>query len=147
VHVHAATQPTFTRYVLDLPEQIAVVAERSDKVLTLTFEAPLKFDLGEVLAALPATVSAIEPQTREQSASLRFSFSEKVEVRNFRDDNGYVVDVVDPNAKPAQNAAVLPLPQSPSPPPAPAAVAPEPAKPATAAPANPLAQPAAQVAP
>ena len=176
VHVHVATQPTFTRYVLDVPEQVAVAVERGDKAVTLTFEAPVKFDLGEAVTALPATVSAIEPQTHEQTASLRFSLAGKTEVRTFRDDSGYVVDVVDPNAKPAQNAATLALPQdahpapaaaaaapSAAPPakpvqgaqpnqqsaakPAPAAPAPEPAKPAAAAPAQPVDKPATQAVP
>ena len=177
VHVHVATQPTFTRFVLDVPEQIAVAVERGDQALTLTFEAPLKFELGEVVAALPATVSAIEPRVHDRSASLRFSLAGKPEVRTFRDDKGYVVDVVDPNAKPAPNAAALVLPQAVQPAPASAAPAPSPAtaekpmraappaqpdqqsvakpapaarapeQPAAAAPAQPVDKPAAQAAP
>jgi hypothetical protein len=138
VRVHIATQPTFTRYVFDVPEQIKVDAARADKALTLTFDAPVKFDLGEAVATLPATVTAIEPQTNEQSASLRFGFADTVEVRTFRDDNGYVVDVVNPDAKPAPNAIVLNLPQAapppPSPPPAPGAPAPKVAQPASPVP-------------
>src|SRR6185437_271006 len=147
VHVHVATQPTFTRYVLDVPEQVAVAVERGDKAVTLTFEAPVKFDLGEAVTALPATVSAIEPQTHEQTASLRFSLAGKTEVRTFRDDSGYVVDVVDPNAKPGQNAATIALPQDARPAPAAAAPAPETAKSAAAAPAQPVDKPAAQAVP
>ncbi len=151
VHVHVATQPTFTRYVFDVPEQIAVAVERGDQVLTLTFEAPLKFDLGDAVAALPATVNAIEPQTREQSSSLRFRLAAKVDVRTFRDDKGYVVDVVDPNAKPAPNPAALILPQGPLPQPAapaPAAAAVPAEKPVQAAPAaQPDQQSAAKSAP
>src|ERR1051326_45353 len=149
VHVHVATQPTFTRYVLDVPEQIAVAVERGDQALTLTFEAPLKFDLGDAVTALPATVSAIEPQARDQSTALRFSLAGKPEVRTFRDDKGYVVDVVDPNAKPAQKPAALVLPQGALPQPAAPAPAPAPAeKPAQAAPpAQPDQQSAAKPAP
>lgn len=172
VHMHVATQPTFTRYVFDVPEQIKVAAKRADKALTLTFDAPLKFELGDAVAALPATVSAIEPQTQEQSASLHFSFTDDVQVRTFRDNGSYVVDVVDPNAKPAQNSAVLPLPPgalapesvappanpaqpaAPGPPdqqsmakPPDAAAAATPAKPAGAPPAPPPVKPAAQLKP
>src|SRR6185312_15282273 len=112
------------------PVHVAVAVERGDKAVTLTFEAPVKFDLGEAVTALPATVSAIEPQTHEQTASLRFSLAGKTEVRTFRDDSGYVVDVVDPNAKPGQNAATLALPQDAHPAPAAAAPAPSAAPPA-----------------
>jgi hypothetical protein len=174
VHMHVATQPTFTRYVLDVPEQVKVAAKRADKALTVTFDAPLKFDLGDAVAALPATVSAIEPQTHEQSAALHFSFTDQLQVRTFRDHDGYVVDVVNPNAKPAENSAVLIMPpvalpspgsaapavnaaqpgpvaapdhQSAAKPPAAAAAA-VPPKPAAAAPASPPpAKPAAQLKP
>jgi len=173
VRMHVATQPTFTRYVFDVPEQIKVAAKRADKALTLTFDAPLKFDLGDAVAALPATVSAIEPQTQEQSASLHFRFTDDVQVRTFRDNGSYVVDVVDPNAKPAQNSAVLPVlpgalaapesvapPANPAQPAAPgrpdkqsvakppaAAAAASPAKPAGATPVPPPAKAAAQLKP
>ncbi len=134
VRMHVATQPTFTRYVFDVPEQIKVVAQRADKALTLTFDAPLRFDLGDAAAALPATVRTIEPQTQEQSASLRFSFAENVQVRTFRDNSGYVVDVVDPDVKPAQNSVVLTMPPHALPPPASATPPANPALPAQPAP-------------
>jgi tetratricopeptide (TPR) repeat protein len=172
VRLHVATQPTFTRYIFDVPEQVTVAAQRADKALTLTFDAPLRFDLGDAMATLPATVYAIEPQTQAQSGSLHFAFTAEVQVRTFRDHSGYVVDVVDPNAKPAQNSAILTLPPGTLPPPASAppaanpaqpvqpaapdqqsatkppaaAAAAEPAKPAVAAPPPP-AKPAAQLAP
>jgi hypothetical protein len=170
VHMHVATQPTFTRYVLDVPEQVKVAAKRADKALTLSFDVPLKFDLGDAVAALPATVSAIEPQLHEQSATLHFSFTDQVQVRTFRDHDGYVVDVVNPNAKPAENSAVLtvpplPLPAAPAvnaaqpgPPPTPdhqsaakppvaAAIAATPKAVAAAPAAAPPAKPAAQLKP
>jgi hypothetical protein len=143
VRVHVATQPTFTRYVFDVPEQVKVVAQRADKALTLAFDAPLRFDLGDAAAALPATVRAIEPQTDEQSAVLHFNFAQNVQVRAFRDDSGYVVDVVDPDAKSAQNSAVLTLPPGAPPPLASPAPAAKPAQPAAPA----LAKPAAQLKP
>ena len=54
VHVRVATQPTFTRYAFEIPGQISVGSDRAKDRFTLTFDAPLKFDLGDVNAALPS---------------------------------------------------------------------------------------------
>jgi len=99
IRVHVATEPTFTRYVFDIPKQIAVSSRRAANGLTLTFNAPVKFDLGDVLAALPPTVGAVNAQVGDASATVKFDFLTKVDVRSFRDENGYALDVVDPNAK------------------------------------------------
>jgi hypothetical protein len=98
VRVHVATQPTFTRYVFDIPDQTAVSADRASERLTLTFDAPLTFDLTDVEAALPAAVAAINSEVEQDSALVRFSFLTKVDVRTFRDGKGYVVDVVNADA-------------------------------------------------
>jgi tetratricopeptide (TPR) repeat protein len=99
VRVHVATQPTFARYVFDIPTQISVSSHREVNGLTLTFDAPLNFDLGDVLTALPPTVGAIKTQIKDGAAAVRFDFAAKVDVRSFRDETGYSVDIVDPNAK------------------------------------------------
>ena len=98
VRVHVATQPTFTRYVFDIPDQTAVSADRASERLTLTFDAPLTFDLTDVAAALPAAVAAINSEVEQDSALVRFSFLAKVDVRTFQDGKGYVVDVVNADA-------------------------------------------------
>ena len=43
VRVHVATQPTFTRYVFDIPGQTAVSADRAKDRLILNFDAPIDF--------------------------------------------------------------------------------------------------------
>ena len=101
MRVHVANQPTFTRYVFDVPDQTAVSADRASERLTLTFDAPLPFDLTDAEAALPPTVAAINAEVEQDSALVRFSFLTKVDVRTFRDGKGYVVDVVNPDVAPA----------------------------------------------
>ncbi len=44
VRVRVAHQPTFMRYVFDVPEHTSVAADRADDRLTLTFDAPITFD-------------------------------------------------------------------------------------------------------
>ncbi len=94
VRVHAAVQPTFVRYVFDVPDQTGVSADRTKERLTLTFDAPIPFDLADAEAALPTAVAAINTEVEQDSALVRFSFLTKVDVRTFRDGNAYVVDIV-----------------------------------------------------
>jgi len=93
VRVRVGLQPTFTRYTFGLPALIAVSVERNDDKMTMTFEAPLRFDLADVRAALPPTVAAVDVQSRGDSASVQFDFVGKVDIRTFREDNNFIVDV------------------------------------------------------
>jgi hypothetical protein len=99
--VHVASLPTFTRYVFDVPDQTSVSADRVNERLTLTFDAPMVFDLADAMVALPPAVAGINAEVEQDSALVRFSFMTKVDVRTFRDGKGYVVDVVNGDAAPA----------------------------------------------
>ena len=111
MRVHVATQPTFTRYVFDVPKNTTVSADRAKEKLTLGFDAPIKFDLADAQAALPKTVNAIDSELKDASTSVSFDLAGKVDVRTFRDDKGYVVDVVNADNKIEQPSAVLPAPE------------------------------------
>jgi len=101
VHVRVARQPTFMRYVFDVPEQTSVAADHAKDRLILTFDTPVTFDLADAVAALPPAIAALTAEVEEHSALVRFSFLAKVDVRTFREDKGYVVDVVGADTKPA----------------------------------------------
>ncbi|MEX2035048.1 MAG: tetratricopeptide repeat protein, partial [Xanthobacteraceae bacterium] len=60
VRVRVASQPTFTRYIFELPEFTAVTAERGKDKLKLSFAGSLRFDLAEAKLALPKAVDAID---------------------------------------------------------------------------------------
>lgn len=94
VRVHVADQPTFTRYVFDIPGQTSVSADRGKDRLTLSFDAPFVFDLGEAEAALPPAVASIHAEAEQDTTLVRFGFLTSVDLRTFRDGNSYVVDVV-----------------------------------------------------
>jgi tetratricopeptide (TPR) repeat protein len=104
VRVRVGMQPTFTRYTFALPGLVAVSTNRGDDQMTFTFEAPLKFDLADVQAALPPTIAAIEAQSGTDAITVRFDFVGKVDVRTFREDTNYVIDVL-PIASRAEAAA------------------------------------------
>ena len=61
-------------------------------------------------ATLPPTIESIETVSDEQTASVSFAFIGKVDVRTFREDNNYVVDVMAIDAQ-AETAAEL-IPQA-----------------------------------
>jgi hypothetical protein len=93
IRVRVASQPTFTRYVFDLPELIAVAASSTKDKLTLTFDAVLKFDLADAQATLPRAVGAIDSALDREAVLVRFTFADKVDVRTFREGLSYIVDV------------------------------------------------------
>jgi tetratricopeptide (TPR) repeat protein len=92
--VRVAHQPTFSRYVFELPELMAVSAERSQDKVKLVFDGMVKFDLGSAKATLPPTIESIETASDGEAASVTFGFIGKVDIRSFREDNNYVFDVM-----------------------------------------------------
>lgn len=107
--VRVATQPTFTRYVFELPDVIPVTSDRGADDVTLVFAARVKFDFGEIKASLPATVKAIESFDQNDTVSVRFALTGKADVRMFREDRNYVVDI---GASDAKEAVAAPPPAS-----------------------------------
>jgi tetratricopeptide (TPR) repeat protein len=93
IRLRVASLPTFTRYTFDLPGLVAVTTSRDRDKLTLVFDAPLKFDLADARAALPPTVATVEGEAGDTSATVRFSLAGKVDVRTFREDLAFVLDV------------------------------------------------------
>ncbi|MGH6979638.1 MAG: hypothetical protein ACREFC_00375, partial [Stellaceae bacterium] len=115
VTVRVASQPTFTRYVFDIPDRTTVAVDRAKDRLTLSFDTPIVFDLTDAMAALPPTVAAINTELEQDSSLVHFGFLSKVDLRTFRDGKAYVVDVVDAaedkadkRAKAARQSAAFP---------------------------------------
>jgi tetratricopeptide (TPR) repeat protein len=93
IRVRVVVQPRFTRYVFDLPALTIIDADNKKDMLTLTFDGALRFDLADAVATLPAAIKSIEGDSDHDSATVRFAFAGNVDVRTFREDNSYVVDV------------------------------------------------------
>ncbi|RAI39311.1 hypothetical protein CH341_26135, partial [Rhodoplanes roseus] len=116
--VRVSHQPTFSRYVFDLPDLIPVATSREKDALVLTFDAPLKFDLADAKGAPPPMVAGVDTEMRDQATTVRFGFIGNVDVRTFREDSSFVVDVgaveatkrrseSDPAGRAAELAALL----------------------------------------
>jgi tetratricopeptide (TPR) repeat protein len=118
--VRVAHQPNFTRYVFELPELVTVISERTGEKLNVQLDAPLKFDLADAKATLPATIERIDAETSEQTTTVKFTFVGKVDIRSFREDNSYVIDVAAINPAYKRADAGSPSRPEPAPPSGPA---------------------------
>lgn len=98
IRVRVGTQPTFTRYVMELPERIPVGSDVVGGKLRLRFDAPWKFDLGDALTMLPPAVGGIEARLDGEAAILEFQLIGNPETRTFREDDNFVVDIQPRNA-------------------------------------------------
>src|SRR5581483_598504 len=99
IRVRVASQPTFTRYVFDLPEGANVVPEQGEGKFTLSFDRPVKWDLADALSALPQTLTGIEAKTDKDEGTVTFLLSGTPQVRSFQEDRSLVVDVSHDGAK------------------------------------------------
>ena len=93
IRVRVAAQPTFIRYVFELPDVANVVPDTSEGKLTLNFDQPIKWDLADANAALPATLKSVETETDYDSTTVTFTLNGKPSVRTFREDRSIMVDV------------------------------------------------------
>jgi tetratricopeptide (TPR) repeat protein len=93
VRVKVASQPTFTRYVFDLPADVHVSSQRGDGTLTLDFDRPVPWDLADAVAALPPTLQSIRTATTAASASVTFRLKGMPSVRTFEDGGSFVTDI------------------------------------------------------
>jgi hypothetical protein len=130
VRVRASVQPTFVRFVFELPQGVGVSSSLEDKKLSLVFATPLSFDLSDAKLAAPSNIASIEQKIEGEAATVAFGMIGEVDVHSFREDANYIVDIgFDQAGKPPQ----LAIPASDAKPATP--VATMPAKPAAAKPA------------
>ncbi len=132
--MRASVQPTFVRFVFEMPDGVGVSSVLNDQKLTLSFNAALSFDLADAKLAAPSNVASINQKIDGDSSAVEVALIGDVDVHSFREEKNYIVDVAFQQAeKPpallsAADAAHAPAPA------AAAATAPAPAAPAPAAP-------------
>ena len=100
VRVRVSHQPTFSRYVFELTELVPIATERAKDRLKVIFEESLRFDLADAKALLPPTIEVITSEIGEEQTTVSFGFIGKVDVRTFREDNNYVVDISPASGQP-----------------------------------------------
>ena len=103
MRVRVATQPTFTRYVFELSDVVPVTTDRTKDALIVTFGIPLKFDLTDAKTNMPSVLKGIEGFVDTDASTVRFSFADVADVRTFREDTNYVVDIGAADGKESNN--------------------------------------------
>ena len=132
IRVRASVQPTFVRFVFEMPDGVGVSSVLNEQKLTLVFNANLNFDLADAVVAAPPNVASIKQNADIDQTSVEIALIGDSDVHSFRDEKNYVVDVAfqpDKNkaaATPdASIAQMKPAAQAPAPMPAPVAPAAE----------------------
>jgi tetratricopeptide (TPR) repeat protein len=98
IRVKVGVQPTFVRYIFELPEITNVVPESSPGKLTLNFDQPVRFDLADANATLPQSVERIDSDRDKDSASVVFRLKGKPLVRSYREGRSMVIDIGGPGS-------------------------------------------------
>lgn len=136
IRVRASVQPTFVRFVFEMPDGVGVSSVLNEQKLTLVFNANLNFDLADAVVAAPPNVASIKQKADIDQTSVEIALIGDSDVHSFRDEKNYVVDVAfQPDkskaaATPeASIAQMKPAAQAPAPMPAPAPVTPAVEKP------------------
>ncbi|WOH79374.1 tetratricopeptide repeat protein [Bradyrhizobium sp. BEA-2-5] len=127
VRVRALVQPTFVRFVFEVPDGVSVSSVLNEQKLTLSFNSVLTFDLADAKVAAPPNVASISARADTDTSAVDVSLIGDVDVHSFRDEKNYVVDVAfqqseqqaakpslssllpTPRAKPKGAAAIAPV--------------------------------------
>ncbi|MCK1512026.1 tetratricopeptide repeat protein [Bradyrhizobium sp. 190] len=93
VRVRASVQPTFVRFVFEMPDGVNVSSVLNDQKLTLQFNSVLNFDLADAKVAAPPNVASINQRADVDSSAVDIVLIGEVDVHSFREEKNYVIDV------------------------------------------------------
>lgn len=93
IRVRASVQPTFVRFVFEMPDGVGVSSVLNEQKLTLAFNANLSFDLADAVVAAPPNVASIKQKSDIDQTSIEIALIGDSDVHSFRDDKNYVVDI------------------------------------------------------
>src|SRR4029079_11856300 len=109
VRVRASVQPTFVRFVFEMPDGVNVSSVLNEQKLTLQFNSVLNFDLADAKVAAPPNVASIGQRSDVESSAVDIQLIGEVDVHSFREEKNYVIDVAFQQAdKPAAEQAQAP---------------------------------------
>jgi outer membrane biosynthesis protein TonB len=137
IRVRASVQPTFVRFVFEMPDGVGVSSVLNDQKLSLLFNAALAFDLADAKVAAPANIASINQKIEGETSAVEVKLIGEVDVRSFREEKNYVIDVAfqQPEKPPVLPSPAADASRAPAAAPAPAAPV------ASAKPAEPPASP------
>src|SRR5437763_3260174 len=93
IRVRALMQPTFVRFVFEMPDGVGVSSVLNDQKLTLAFGGALNFDLADARIAAPPNVASINQRVEGDQTAVDIILIGDVDIHSFRDDRNYIIDV------------------------------------------------------
>lgn len=93
IRVRALVQPTFVRFVFEMPDGVGASSIFNDQKLTLSFNALLTFDLADAKIAAPPNIASINQKIEGDSTLVEIAMIGDVDVHSFREDKSYNIDV------------------------------------------------------
>ncbi|MBR0936994.1 tetratricopeptide repeat protein [Bradyrhizobium jicamae] len=93
VRVRALLQPTFVRFVFEVPNGVSVSSVLNEQKLTLSFNTVLAFDLADAKVAAPPNVASITARSDTDTSAVDMTLIGDVDVHSFREEKNYIVDV------------------------------------------------------
>jgi hypothetical protein len=93
IRVRALVQPTFVRFVFEMPDGVGASSVLNDGKLTLQFGGLLSFDLADAKIAAPPNVASINQKVEGDTTQVEIAVVGDVDVHSFREEKNYIVDV------------------------------------------------------
>src|ERR1700690_105556 len=84
IRVRASLQPTFVRFVFEMPDGVGVSSALNDQKLTLLFNTMLTFDLADAKVAAPANIASIGQKIEGDASAVDITLIGDVDVHSFR---------------------------------------------------------------
>jgi tetratricopeptide (TPR) repeat protein len=104
IRVRALVQPTFVRFVFEMPDGVGSSSVLNDQTLTLQFSTLLTFDLADAKIAAPPNIASIDQKIEGDKTWVEIGLIGDVDVHSFREDKNYIIDVAFQQADRAKSA-------------------------------------------
>src|ERR1700733_7414766 len=115
--VRASVQPTFVRFIFEVPDGVGVSSVLNEQKLKLMFNAILVFNLADAKLAAPSNIASINQRTEGDTSVVEVTLIGDVDVHSFREDKNYIIDVAfqqADKASPLADASHAPAPAAPA---------------------------------
>src|SRR5207302_331267 len=93
VRVRASVQPTFVRFVFEMPDGVGASSVLNDQKLTISFNGLLTFDLADAKVAAPSNIASINQKIEGDQSAVEVALIGDVDVHSFREEKNYIIDV------------------------------------------------------
>ena len=93
IRVRASVQPTFVRFVFEVPDGVGVSSVLNEQKLRLLFSGVLVFDLADAKLAAPPNIASINQKVEGETSVVELTMIGDVDVHSFREEKNYVIDV------------------------------------------------------